>query len=265
MTGKVFLIGAGPGDPELMTLKAARALGMCDVVLVDDLVHRGCLAHVRFDARVIAVGKRSGRYSTSQVFIQRTLVDFAKAGHTAARLKGGDPFVFGRGGEELQALLEAGIEVEVVPGVSAGLGVPAMLGIPLTHRDMAHGVTFVTGHGAPLDWSALARSGTTLVIYMGLRNLRSICSSLIRAGMDAATPACVIENGTLKNQKQRVGTLDNLSAPGFDGPALIVIGEVVRFAKEIQESMKKGSGPILRKRVLTPFLEGFRERGGRLS
>ena len=241
MTGKVFLIGAGPGDPELMTLKAARALGTCDVVLVDDLVHRGCLAHARSCARVIPVGKRSGRYSTSQVFIQRTLVETAKAGHTAARLKGGDPFVFGRGGEELQALLDAGIEVEVIPGVSAGLGVPAMLGIPLTHRDMAHGVTFVTGHGAPLDWSALARSGATLVIYMGLQNLKKICASLVAAGMKPSMPACVIENGTLSSQRQVVGTLGSLSAPGFEGPALIVVGEVVALAHSATEQRARAA------------------------
>src|ERR671915_337623 len=186
--GKVFLSGAGPGDPELMTLKAARALGRADVVLVDDLVHRGCLAYARPGARIIEVGKRCGRYSTSQVFIEKTLVETAKAGHTVARLKGGDPFVFGRGGGELATLLAAGIEVEVIPGITAGIAVPAALGIPVTHRAFAHGVTFVTGHGADIDWSALVRSRTTLAIYMGLRNLTNIVSSLRSAGMDAATP-----------------------------------------------------------------------------
>ena len=228
--GKVYLIGAGPGDPELMTLKAAGALARCDVVLVDDLVHRGCLAHVPSGARVIGVGKRSGRYSTAQTFIEQLMIASARAGHTVARLKGGDPFVFGRGGEELDALLAAGIEVEVVPGITAGTAVPACLGIPVTHRSLAHGVTFVTGHGAPLDWKALARSRTTLVIYMGLRNLKEICLSLIKAGQSPSTPACVIENGTLMGQRQVVGTLASLPAPKFEGPALIVIGEVVRFA-----------------------------------
>lgn len=229
--GKVYLIGAGPGDPELMTLKAARALGRCDVVLVDDLVHRGCLAHAKPGARIIEVGKRCGRYATSQVFIEKTLVETAKAGHTVARLKGGDPFVFGRGGEELATLLGAGIEVEVIPGITAGTAVPAALGIPVTHRAFAHGVTFVTGHGADIDWATLARSKTTLVIYMGLRNLENIVSSLRAAGMEPSTPACIIENGTLYTQRRLVTTLGRLSGAGFRGPALIVIGDVVRFAQ----------------------------------
>jgi len=238
--GKVYLIGAGPGDPELMTLKAVRALARCDVVLVDDLVHRGCLAHARPGARVIEVGKRGGCASVSQVFIERTLVALAKQGHTVARLKGGDPFVFGRGGEELEALRSQGIEVEVIPGVTAGIAAPAALGIPVTHRGFARGVTFVTGHpksgtdhgfrGA-VDWAALVRSKTTLVIYMGLKNLQNIVAALLAAGIDPATPACVIENGTLLSQKARVDTIAGISAIGFEGPAIIVIGEVVRLAR----------------------------------
>jgi uroporphyrin-III C-methyltransferase len=234
MSGKVTLIGAGPGDPELMTLKAARALGRADVVLVDELVNRGCLAHARSDARVIEVGKRGGCKSTPQAFIEKLLIQHARQGMVVARLKGGDPFVFGRGGEELEALLAEGIEVEVIPGITAGLGVPATLGIPVTHRDAARGVTFVTGHtkdGRAPDWNALARSGTTLVIYMGLRNLERIVSSLREAGMSPQTPACIIENGTLKTQRQRIATLGTLAAAGFQGPAIIVIGEVVRFSR----------------------------------
>ena len=227
--GKVFLIGAGPGDPQLMTLKAARTLWLADVVLIDALVNRGCLAHARPDARIIEVGKRAGG-GTAQGFIEKVMVQTAKSGRTVARLTGGAPFVFGRGGEELSALLEAGIEVEVIPGITAGIGVPAALGIPLTHRDLAHGVTFVTGHGADVDWRALAQSNTTLVIYMGLRNLGKITAALKTAGMDGSTPACVIENGTLGNQRQVVTTLGKLSAAGFQGPALIVIGAVVGLA-----------------------------------
>ena len=236
----VYLIGAGPGDPELMTLKAVRALARCDVVLVDDLVHRGCLAYTKPGARIIEVGKRGGSLSTSQVFIEKLLVSHARNGNLVARLKGGDPFVFGRGGEELQALRAQGIEVEVIPGLTAGTAVPAALGIPVTHREFAHGVTFVTGHGAQLDWSALVRSKMTLVIYMGLKNLQKISSSLIAAGMDPATPACVIENGTLYTQRQRVRTLSQLSGAGFKGPALIVIGDVVRFSKlrEIEQKAR---------------------------
>jgi len=230
MRGKVFLIGAGPGDPELMTLKAARALGLADVVLIDDLVSRGCLAHARSDARIIEVGKRGGCKSTPQAFIEKLLLLYSKEGKTVARLKGGDPFVFGRGGEEAEALKAHGIEVEVIPGITAGIAVPAALGIPVTHRQVTHGVTFVTGHGAEIDWAALARCRTTLVIYMGLKNLEGISSRLIAAGLNPGTPACIIENGTLGTQRQLVTTLGGLSAAGFEGPAIIVIGEVVRFA-----------------------------------
>ncbi len=235
---KVFLIGAGPGDPELMTLKAARALRTADVVLVDELVNRGCLAHARSGARIIEVGKRGGCKSTPQVFIERLLIQYSKAGQTVARLKGGDPFVFGRGGEELQALLEAGIEVEVIPGITAGIGVPAALGIPVTHRGIARGVTFVTGHtkdGQEPNWEALARSGTTLVVYMGLRRLEQIASQLRKAGLSEATPACAIENGTLKTQREIVSTLAGLPAAAAQArlasPAIIVVGEVVRFVR----------------------------------
>ena len=231
---RVTLVGAGPGDPELMTLKAARALGAADVVLVDELVSRGCLAHVPTGAKVIEVGKRGGCKSTPQAFIEKLLVLYAKQGKNVVRLKGGDPFVFGRGGEEVEALRAQGIEVEVIPGITAGTAVPAALGIPVTHRDFARGVTFLTGHskdGAGPDWQALARSRTTLVIYMGLKNLQTILSSLKSAGLDPATPACIIENGTLHNQKASVATLATLSGDGFAGPALIVIGDVVRFAR----------------------------------
>jgi uroporphyrin-III C-methyltransferase len=232
MPGKVFLIGAGPGDPQLLTLKAARALGYADVVLIDALVHRGCLAHTRPGTRVVEVGKRCGSASTSQLFIEKLLVLEARQGRTVARLKGGDPFVFGRGGEEVELLRAHGIEVEVIPGVTTGTAVPAALGIPVTHRGAAHGVTFVTGHGAEVNWRALARSGTTLVIYMGLRQLGRIVAALRAAGMPAETPACIIENGTLGAQKSLVATLGGLSAQGFRGPALIVVGEVVRFAAD---------------------------------
>ena len=232
--GKVFLIGAGPGDPELMTLKAVRALRAADVVLVDELVNRECLAHARPDAKIIRVGKRGGCRSTPQRFIDKLLVRYAKQGRTIARLKGGDPFVFGRGGEEMLALARAGIDVEVIPGITAGLGVSAALGIPVTHRQIARGVTFLTGHtedGSEPNWDALVRSGLTLVIYMGLSRLQRIVAELRKAGMPAETPACVIENGTLETQRQCVTTLGNLSAEGFGSPAIVVVGEVVRFAQ----------------------------------
>jgi uroporphyrin-III C-methyltransferase len=232
----VTLIGAGPGDPELLTLKAARALAAADVVLVDELVNRGCLAHVRSDARIIEVGKRGGCKSTPQAFIEKLLILYSKEHKNVVRLKGGDPFVFGRGGEEVEALRAQGIEVEIIPGITAGTAVPASLGIPVTHRDCARGVTFVTGHtkdGTEPNWQALAASGTTLVIYMGLKNLPRIVAGLTAAGMNPTTPACIIENGTLHNQRQRVATLGALHASGFAGPAIIVIGEVVRFARSV--------------------------------
>lgn len=234
MKPRVTLIGAGPGDPELLTLKAARALAAADVVLVDELVNRGCLAHVRPDARVIEVGKRGGCKSTPQAFIERLLILYSKENRNVVRLKGGDPFVFGRGGEEVEALRAHGIDVVVIPGITAGTAVPAALGIPVTHREFARGVTFVTGHtkdGSEPDWQALARTGTTLVVYMGLKGLARILASLRAAGLDASTPACIIENGTLHNQRQRVATLGTLSGEGFAGPALIVVGDVVRFAR----------------------------------
>jgi uroporphyrin-III C-methyltransferase len=190
---------------------------------------------------VIEVGKRAGYEPTPQVFIEKLLLMLAKQGKTVARLKGGDSFVFGRGGEELQALLDAGIEVEVIPGITAGIGVPAMLGIPVTHRDHAHGVTFVTGHGADVNWHALVRAGTTLVIYMGVRNLEAIKRALKAAGMDPATPACIIENGTLPTQRQMVSTLGQLAGAGFHGPALIVVGAVVGLAHSAAEEKAKAA------------------------
>ena len=229
--GKVFLIGAGPGDPELMTLKAARVLRAADVVLVDDLVSRACLAHARPGARVIEVGKRGGCKSMPQAFIERLMVRYARRGRTVARLKGGDPYMFGRGREEVDALRAKGIETEVIPGITAGTAVPAALGIPVTDRRVTHGVTFVTGHGAALDWSALVRAGTTLVIYMGLRNLPKCLAGLLAAGMPAAMPACLIEKGTRADQRSRVATVGTLSGAGFTGPALVVVGDVVRYAQ----------------------------------
>lgn len=241
-TGKVYLIGAGPGDPELLTLKAVRALGACDVLLVDDLADDAVLAHARPDARVVRVGKRGGCRSTPQAFIERLMLRYARAGLTVGRVKGGDPFVFGRGGEEMLRLREAGITCEVVSGLSAGIAVPATLGVPVTHRGLACGVTLVTGHaredgrpGRDPDWVALARSGTTLVIYMGMRTLPAIVAALQAGGLDAATPACAIQNGTRTDQRAVLATLDTLAqavdAAGLGSPAIVVIGEVVDLAE----------------------------------
>jgi uroporphyrin-III C-methyltransferase len=233
--GKVYLIGAGPGDPELLTLKAVRALAAADVVLIDDLVDRRVLEHAP-RTRVVPVGKRGGCKSTPQHFIEKLMLRLARRGSVVARVKGGDPYVFGRGGEERLVLEAEGIECVVVPGITSGVGVPASLGIPVTHRDVARGVTFVTAHtrdgGAP-DWAALARTGTTLVIYMGMQRIGEIAAALSRAGM-AATPAAVIERGTTDAERSVVGTVETIAAQavaaGLGSPALIVVGEVVLLA-----------------------------------
>jgi len=234
--GKVWLIGAGPGDPDLLTLKAVRALGEADVVLVDDLVDRRVLAHVRRGARVIEVGKRGGCRSTPQAFIEKLMVRFARRGAIVARLKGGDPFVFGRGGEEIEALEAAGVAFEVVSGITAGIAAPAALGIPVTHRDVARGVTFLTGHardGAEPNWQALRASGTTLVIYMGVKRVATLVAGMLEAGFPANTPACAIRNGTLETQTEVVTMLGALPAAAaqLGSPAILVIGEVVRHAR----------------------------------
>ena len=235
--GKVWLIGAGPGDPELMTLKAVRALGETDVVLMDDLVSRDALRHARPGARVIEVGKRGGCKSTPQAFIERLMVRLARRGAIVARLKGGDPFVFGRGGEEALALTRAGVAWEAIPGITAGIGVPAALGIPVTHRDVARGVTFLTGHsrdGSEPDWRALRATGTTLVIYMGMTRVAALVAGMLEAGFPANTPACAIQNGTLVSQREVVTTLNRLPATAVEArlgsPAILVIGEIVRYA-----------------------------------
>ncbi|MBL8522909.1 MAG: uroporphyrinogen-III C-methyltransferase [Betaproteobacteria bacterium] len=234
--GKVWLIGAGPGDTELLTLKAVRALAEADVVLIDDLANRDVLVHAKPDVRVIEVGKRGGCKSTPQAFIEKLMVRLAKAGATVARVKGGDPFVFGRGGEEMLALRAAGIGYEIVPGITSGMAVPASIGIPVTHRDFSRGVTFVTGHSAAAEpkWAALAQSGTTLVIYMGVANLPRIQAALIAAGMPSDLPACAIQNGTRSDARCIISTLgslhDDVAAASIGSPAIMVIGEVVSLA-----------------------------------
>ena len=242
--GKVYLVGAGPGDVELLTLKAVRAIGEADVVLLDDLVNREVLQFAQAQAKVIEVGKRGGCRSTPQTFIDKLMVRLARAGNTVARVKGGDPFVFGRGGEEMAALRARGIEVEVVSGITAGMGVTAAMGIPVTHREICSGVTFVTGHtrdGRQPDWRALAAGGTTLAIYMGVANLDAIVRGLLEGGLPAATPAAAIQNGTLPSQKSVVTTLselgDAMAHAGIGSPAVIVIGEVVRLAQAGQVAL----------------------------
>jgi uroporphyrin-III C-methyltransferase len=235
--GKVYLIGAGPGDPELITLKAARVLGYADVVLIDDLVHREILLHARSGARVIRVGKRGGCRSTPQAFIERLMVGLARTGAIVARLKGGDPFVFGRGGEEIEALEAAGVHWEAINGVTAGIAAPAMLGIPVTHRDAASGLTLITGHdGASPDWQALRATRATLVIYMGMKRVAAIVTEMLAEGFPGDTPACAIQNATLETQAQVVTTLAALPAAarhaGLASPAVLIVGDVVRHARK---------------------------------
>jgi uroporphyrin-III C-methyltransferase len=233
--GKVYLVGAGPGDPELLTLKAVRVLGIADVVLVDELVNRAVFVHIREGARVVRVGKRGGCKSTSQAFIERLLVSEAKAGHVVVRLKGGDPFIFGRGGEEAETLCRAGVEYEVVNGITSGLAAATAAGVPLTHRDYSQGVIFVTAHagrGREPDWAALAASRMTLVIYMGIARCEAVESALLAAGLSRSTPVAVVENATLPRERQLRTTLGCLSrdvaAHHTESPSIMVIGEVVR-------------------------------------
>jgi len=235
---QVYLIGAGPGSLELLTLGAVRSIGLADAILIDDLVNPDVLEFAKGCAQIIHVGKRGGCNSTPQAFIHKQMISLAHAGKVVARIKGGDPFMFGRGGEELQALRQAGISVSVISGITSGMAVTAALNIPLTHRDCTHGVTFVTGHTQGTEepnWQALAATGTTLVIYMGMSNLGHIVQQLIANGLSADIPAAAIQNGTLPNQRQVVTTLGQLEslvvAEKMASPAIVVIGEVVRFAE----------------------------------
>ncbi|EPB3088892.1 uroporphyrinogen-III C-methyltransferase [Vibrio vulnificus] len=237
--GEVALVGAGPGDPELLTLKALNYLQQAEVVLYDYLVSDEIMALVANDAILVCVGKRAGHHSVPQEKTNQLLVDFAKQGYKVVRIKGGDPFVFGRGGEELEVLSDAGITFQVVPGITAAAGATAYAGIPLTHRDYAQSAMFITGHlkaeSDQLDWSTLARGQQTLVIYMGLMKSNYIQEQLIKHGRRAQTPIAIIERGTQLSQKVFKGQLSELSdlAKKAEAPALIVIGEVVQLSQKL--------------------------------
>jgi len=234
--GKVWLVGAGPGDPELATVKAARVLGQVQVWLMDDLVSPGMRRYAAPDTRIISVGKRGGRCSASQASIQALTLAHALAGRDVARVKGGDPLLFGRGGEEAEFLRAHGIAVEVVNGVSSGMAAAQALGIALTHRAHCHGVTFVTAHtsgdGRP-DWRALAAGGTTLVIYMGMGRLCAIRDALLAAGMRPDMPAAVVMHASNPGERRWAGTLATLAealAAGLASPAVVLIGGVAARA-----------------------------------
>ncbi|WP_282677141.1 siroheme synthase CysG [Serratia marcescens] len=237
--GEIALVGAGPGDVGLLTLRGLQVMQQADVVLYDHLVSGEILDLVRRDAERICVGKRAGAHSVIQEETNRLLVELAQQGKRVVRLKGGDPFIFGRGGEELQVAAAAGIPFQVVPGVTAAAGATAYAGIPLTHRDHAQSVTFITGHCRPdgdgLDWADLARARQTLAIYMGTMKAADISQRLIAHGRDAATPVAVISRGTRADQQVQIGTLEHLEhlAQRAPLPALLVIGEVVELHHQI--------------------------------
>ncbi|HSD24681.1 MAG TPA: uroporphyrinogen-III C-methyltransferase, partial [Solirubrobacterales bacterium] len=241
--GIVYLVGAGPGDPGLMTIRSLDLIVAADVIVHDRLIPGDALVAARPDAEILYVGKEPGDASVPQGSIEELLIDRARAGRIVVRLKGGDPFVFGRGGEEAQALAEAGIPFEVVPGVTAGVAAPAYAGIPVTHRDDASAVAFVTGHEDPekedsaLDYETLARFPGTLVFYMGVKALPRIARALIAAGREASEPAAVVERGTLPGQRTVSSTLEGIAAAaeeaGLKPPAVTVVGPVAARRERI--------------------------------
>jgi uroporphyrin-III C-methyltransferase len=239
--GKVYLVGAGPGDPGLLTVRGLELLRKASVIVYDQLVNPALLEETGAHTIKIFVGKKAGRHCIPQEEINHVLIAYARAGHQVVRLKGGDPFVFGRGGEEAEALAEADIPLEIIPGVSSAVAVPAYAGIPLTHRNYASSFAVVTGHEArkansPVDWAKLATAADTLVILMGLSNLSIIVNKLVANGRSPQTPAAVICSGTTSEQESVVGTLANIVEKSalLEAPALIVVGDVVSLADKLQ-------------------------------
>jgi uroporphyrin-III C-methyltransferase len=249
----VTLVGAGPGDPELLTIKAVRAIRRATVLLVDDLVNPEVLRYARSGARVIPVGKRGGCRSTPQDYIERMMIQEARRGERVVRLKGGDPFIFGRGGEEAEHLRAAGVPVEVINGITAGLAAVTALGVPLTHRDHAHGVLLITGHTKPgstgPDWQTLAATclsaRLTLVIYMGMSGAAHIQAELLAGGLPAQTPVAVVQHASLPQQRHALCTLQDLHATlqreRLGSPSVIVIGDVMRGLLALSEQANQSA------------------------
>ena len=252
MTGRVYLVGSGPGDPELLTVKARRLIDEADVVLHDKLPGPEILESIPASKRE-DVGKRAGGEWTPQEYTNRRLVELAEAGETVVRLKGGDPFVFGRGGEEAEHLADNGIDFEYVPGVTSAIAGPGVAGIPVTHRDYASSVSFVTGHEDPtkdesaIDWSALAETGGTLVVLMGVGKLPMYTEALLSAGMDLETPVALIERATWPEQRVACGTLETIveirDEAGIEPPAITVIGDVAATRDRVIEFLRTGEQP----------------------
>jgi uroporphyrin-III C-methyltransferase len=242
--GKVYLVGAGPGDPGLITLKGKGLLQCADVVVYDALVSPPILAMINPEAQKINAGKRRGRHSLKQAETTQLLIEKAKEQAIVVRLKGGDPFVFGRGGEEMEDLVKAGIDVEVVPGITSGIAAPAYAGIPVTHRHYSSSVTFVTGHESTgkyrpqVNWQAIATGSETIVVYMGIHNLPYIVSECLKASLDPDTPIALIRWGTRPDQVELIGTLSTIveavEATGFEAPAIAVIGKIVNLHTQLR-------------------------------
>ncbi len=242
--GTIYLLGAGPGDPGLLTLKGKQLLETADCVIYDALVSPPILAMINPTAEKIHAGKRKGQHSLKQEDTTQLLIQKAHQHQHIVRLKGGDPFIFGRGGEELQDLTQAGIPVQIIPGITSGIAAPAYAGIPLTHRNYSSSVTFVTGHESSekyrpaINWTAIAQSAETIVIYMGIHNLPHILPQLQSAGLPPTTPIALIRWGTTPDQTQLIGTLSTIlhqiESTGFTAPAIVVIGTIVNFPQDLK-------------------------------
>jgi uroporphyrin-III C-methyltransferase len=242
--GKAFIVGAGPGDPELLTVKALKCIQAADVILYDRLVNPALLKEAKLGCQLIYCGKQPGHHTMKQEMINDLLVKLTEEGKIVVRLKGGDPFVFGRGAEEAEALAKKGLPLEVVPGITSGIAAPAYAGIPITHRELGSSFAVVTGHcntGLPvdIDWKSLTKAVDTIVVYMGIRNLPYICEELLYHGKNENTPIAVIQEGTTANQRAVFGKLTTIASivenEGIKNPAMIVIGEVVRYPERMRK------------------------------